>query len=224
MKTAVRVALSWLAFLCSPPSARADTELPALHARFAMKHADGRVEHMELVRSRDRIEHRFIERGYSELWLRDARGELEHVRAFPQDGKSVHYTAGDLRTIHLTADWRALNSLLSERELSALRQAGKPRSFAAHTVRQLRGTLRGQPAQLGWIDAVALPAQLTLGTGQDKVVVSLLALSDCTATLCGDDTASLRSLEFADLGDMEYDPFVRRYLAHQDHGHAHNPH
>lgn len=202
-----------------PARVRAEGELPAVVAHFALKRADGSSEHLTLVRSPGRIEHRFVERGYSELWLRDARGELEHVRSFPRDGKSVHYTSGDLRTISLAPDWSALSSLLGTSELSSLVARGTQRALEKRQARVLLGSLRAQPARLVWLDDVALPAQLSLGRGKSKVVITLQSLSACTPALCSPDKAELRSLEFADLGDMEYDPFVRRFLAHESHGH-----
>jgi hypothetical protein len=221
---ALGIVLLTLSGLTLTRAARGDAGVPALRARFAMTRADGRTEHLELLRVPDRVEHRFVERGYSELWRRDARGELEHVRSFPGDGKAVHYTAGDLSTIHLAPDWRALESLLGASELSALREVGRSRSAKAGSLRMLSGTLRGQPARVSWRDDVALPAQLALGEGKSKVVISLLSVTACTSDSCaGEDTSSLRSIEFADLGDMEYDPFVRRFLAHEG-GHAHGGH
>ena len=201
----------------------ADAEPPAVFARFALTRGDGHIEHLELSRQSGRIEHRFVERGYSELWLRDARGELEHVRSYPRAGKSVHYTSGDLRTISLSPDWGALSSLLGSGELASLKPTGAEQKLHQRRARVLRGQLRAQPARLSWLDDVALPAELVLGQGKSKVVISLLSVEDCTPALCSSTLASLRSLEFADLGDMEYDPFVRSFLA-QDaadaHGHS----
>jgi len=217
-------ALPWLVLALVvarvPDAVRADVELPAVVAHFELKRADGSSEHLTLVRSPGRIEHQFVERGYSELWLRDTRGELEHVRSFPRDGKSVHYTPGDLRTIALAPDWSALCSLLGAGELASLTPQGKQRVLDKRPARVLRGSLRAQPARLVWLDDVALPAELSLGRGKSKVVIKLLSLSACTPALCAPEKTELRSLEFADLGDMEYDPFVRRFLA-QD---AHEPH
>jgi hypothetical protein len=219
-----RSALPWLLLALSvayaPGRVRADSELPSVVARFALKRADGSSEHLTLVRSPGRIEHQFLERGYSELWLRDERGELEHVRSFPRDGKSVHYTAGDLQTISLVPDWSALASLLGASELASLAPRGTQRVLERRQARVLLGSLRAQPARLVWLDDVALPAQLSLGRGKGKVVITLLSLSACTPALCSPVRSELRSLEFADLGDMEYDPFVRRFLA-QD---AQEPH
>ncbi|MET0384346.1 MAG: hypothetical protein ABW321_00230 [Polyangiales bacterium] len=202
--------------------ARADAPLPDLRARYVMRRAQ-HTEHLELVRQGNRIVHRFAERGYYETWKRDARGQLEHVRAFPSEGSSVHYTPGDLRTIGLWPTWDSLASLLSERERLALTAAGDKRSFQRQTARMLKGRLRGQPAQLEWLDSYALPARMTIGEGDAKLVVELVELESCDASSCSvGSPTGLRAIEFADLGDKEYDPFVRKFMARDEHGRGHD--
>jgi len=213
----------------APTRARAEEapeSTPAVLATYAIERPGQPSEQLVLVRTGDRVEHRFAQRGTAELWRRDPRGELEHVKAYPGDGKSVHYTAGDLRTIALAPSWDELASLVGARELRDLKQAGS-RRLAGRAARLLRGTLRGQPAELAWLDALSLPAYLRLGTGAQRTVLRLVDVRPCTDELCAEyDARALRSIEFADLGDMEYDPFVRRFLArearsHGAHAHAH---
>jgi hypothetical protein len=193
--------MHWLAvlfLLCALPAAASE---PGLRARYALKRGD-HVEHLELVRAGDRVAHTFVERGVRELWQRDARGELEHWRAFPAQGKSVHYTPGDLRTINLWPRWDALTQLISASELATL----KPNKKGV-----LAGTLRGLPARVEWRDDVALPKRILIG----PLTMELLSVEPVSAV----EGDSLQSIEFADLGDKEYDPFVRRFLAHNQHEH-----
>jgi hypothetical protein len=188
-----------LLVLCALPAAA--SELAAVRARYALKRGD-HVEHLELVRAADRVAHTFVERGVRELWQRDARGELEHWRAYPAQGKSVHYTPGDLRTINSWPRWDALTQLISASELATL----KPNKKGV-----LEGTLRGQPARVEWRDDVALPKRISIG----QLSMELLSVEPVSAV----ERDTLTSIEFADLGDMEYDPFVRRFLAHDHHQH-----
>jgi hypothetical protein len=203
--------------------ASADGEPPPVCARYALRRSHGELEHLELMRTADRVAHRFLERGQHELWERDARGELEHVRSYPAQGKSVHYTSGDLRTINLWPAWDVLAQLVGTRELNALSPAGNKQGFQRMSARVLKGPLRGQPAKVEWLDALALPNKLVLGTGVHRLTMELVGVN-ADADSCSSEPR-LRSLEFADLGDMEYDPFVRSFLAHEAHGHgAHGVH
>jgi hypothetical protein len=195
--------MRWLALLmllCALP-AGASSEVAAVRARYALRRG-GHVEHLEVVRVGDRVAHTFVERGVRELWQRDARGELEHWRAYPAQGTSVHYTPGDLRTIHMWPRWDTLTQLISASERAALEPNKKG---------VLEGMLRGQPARVQWREDVALPKRIVLG----KLTMELLSVEPASVV----EGDSLRSIEFADLGDMEHDPFVRRFLAHDHHDH-----
>jgi len=208
--------LSALALLLAAVSVRADDAPPSVLARFVVQHADGAPEQLVVVRTSDRIEHRFVSRGSVERWRRDARGELEHEKLYPSEGKSVHYTAGDLRTIHVEPSWEELGSLIGASERGALTPAGQKKGLAGRTARLSRGKVRGQPAQLEWLDDVSLPALLTTGSGRERTTVRLVSVEPCSADACAETPSdALRSIEFADLGDKEYDPFVRRFMARE---------
>ncbi len=199
--------MRWLAFLitlCALP-ALASPEAPAVRARYALKRG-AHVEHLELARAGDRVAHTFVERGVRELWQRDARGDLEHWRAYPAQGASVHYAPGDLRTINLWPRWETLTQLITAQELATLTPNKK---------RILEGKLRGQDARVEWDAAHALPKRVVLG----ELTMELQAVEPIAEV----EPDTLRSIEFADLGDMEQDPFVRRFLA-QQHPHEHPLH
>lgn len=199
---------------------RAEGELPAVLARFAVQHAGGAPEQLVVVRTDTRIEHRFVTRGVVERWRRDARGELEHEKLFPKDGKSVHYTAGDLRTIQYEPSWEQLGSLIGTKERSGLSAAGQKKSLGGRTARISRGQVRGEPAQLEWLADVSLPALLATGHVRERTTVKLVSIEPCSESTCAETPSdALRSIEFADLGDMEYDPFVRRFMAREMPGH-----
>lgn len=194
-----------LLLVCALPALAGGADAPALRAQYVLKRGK-RVEHLELTRAGDRVAHTFVERGVRELWQRNAHGELEHWRAYPAQGASVHYTPGDLRTIHLWPRWDTLAQLISAPELAAL----KPGKRGV-----LEGTLRGQPARVEWLTERELPKRITLG----ELTIELVSIEDCEAV----SPDRLRSVEFADLGDMEHDPFVRGFLAREA-NHAHPLH
>jgi hypothetical protein len=146
--------LAWTATASAPALAGAQRALPALLARYQVGHGD-RVERMELLRTDWRIEHRFIDRGLTEVWERDARGELSHWKVFPSAGRVVHYTPGDLRAIHTEPSWEQLATLLSPSERARLKRVGA-RRVRGRTVTVLRGELTGGRAQLLWSDALGL--------------------------------------------------------------------
>jgi hypothetical protein len=195
--------------------AQAEPALPSVYARYVLRRPGQASEQLLLVRTERRIEHRFVERGIHEIWQRDRQGELEHVKAFGREGKSVHYTAGDLRTIALAPSWDELASLIGRPARAGLRQTEKRSRVRNRDARLLTGMLGGLAARVHWLDEPSLPAKIEIA-GQKGLSLELVDLTVCTETLCSPQTEEgLRSLEFADLGDMHYDPFVRRFLARE---------
>lgn len=168
-------------WLSASPTVEASDDrsvVPSIWARYALIRPGTPVEHLVVVRDRDRIEHRYLERAETFAWERSPGGEIEHLKIFARDKRAVHFTPGDLRTIAMTPHWDGL--------------------FA-------------------WLADLALPENLTLGKGAGRVELRLLELTDCSSQRCAQtSTRDLRVLEFADLGDMEHDPFARNFL-HPEH-------
>jgi hypothetical protein len=190
-------------------------------AHYEITH-DGRSERLDVVRTNDRIEHRYLTRGITEVWSRDARGELSHWKVFHQAKHSVHFTAGDLRTIEAEPSWEQLATLISPSERAKLKAKGSRRTAHGPAI-LLEGLIDHQRARVLWNEPAGWPEEVALGSGDKRKKYSLLSAEACSTRMCAPfDTSSVREIEFADLGDMESDPFVRSFLAtFAGHGHAH---
>ena len=194
---------------------------PEVLARYEVRRAGKPPARLELLRGAERVEHRYVGADAIEVWRRVAPDELEHLALSPRSGKGVRYTAGDLRALAGEPEWSALGSLLSERERAALTRVGTQR-VGGRMLPRLRGTLRGQPVRVTWREDVALPLALSVGVGRERVMLRLLEVEACTPARCTPTSlADLRLLDFADLGDMTHDPFVRAYLKRAQRGHTH---
>ena len=215
-----RAALALLTLAACLGTAVAQAE-PAVLARYEIRRAGKPPVQLELLRHADLVEHRYEGADTIAVWRRVAPDELEYLALSPRAGKGVRYTAGDLRALADDAGWSALGSLLDEQERAALSRVGTQRS-AGRALPRLRGTLRGKPVRVTWREDVQLPLALSLGTGQERLVLRLLRVEVCTPERCAPtSTDELTLLDFADLGDMTYDPFVRAYLRRHGLRHAH---
>lgn len=205
------------------PAVGAQGALPLSIAHYEVTH-DGRNERLDVMRKGDRIEHRYLTRGITEVWTRASNGELEHWKVFQQAQRSVHYTAGDLRTIEAEPSWEQLATLISPADRAKLKAKGTKRSGATKTT-VLEGKLEHQQARLLWNEATGWAQELALGAGHHQKKYRLLSAEACSPTSCAPlDISRVREIEFADLGDMETDPFVRTFLAtFAGHAHAHEP-
>jgi hypothetical protein len=105
---------TWIFVHVVPGAVRAEAEPAPSIARYEARHGK-HAERVELLRAARRIEIRYLARGITEVWERDARGELWHTRLYHRAQRVVTFTPGDLRTIHLEPAWEALGRLSAEK-------------------------------------------------------------------------------------------------------------
>ncbi|MBI5751402.1 MAG: hypothetical protein HZA59_04550 [Hydrogenophilales bacterium] len=166
---------------------------------------------------------------YAEVWQRDERGQLTLTRVFHQDRKMIQYTPGELRTQGRHKDWATLNSIIDPRQLTTLKRVGAMH-FLGRPASRYTGTLGGEKIEVLWLANEALAAKLVRSGRDGSVSLELKELRASPdsrwpqANLARADKYAF--LDGADLGDMEYDPFVQRVLGVDGgHGaHAHHAH
>jgi hypothetical protein len=162
----------------------------------------------------------------AEVWKRDIRGDITLIRVFHQDQKLIQYTSGELRTQSRYPDWVSLNSIFDPRKISALKRVGTV-SYLGRPASCYQGKLDSQKVKVVWLDSEALTAKVVRSWRGNSVTLELKELRtvpDANWPQAGLGKAEAYALlDGADLGDMEYDPFVQRVLGRDgDHGgHAH---
>ncbi len=128
------------------------------------------------------------------------------LRVFPQYQRTIWYPAGDLRALGKEAKWRGV--------------AGWP-DPQHHDYRMVSGStsiVQGCPAQeyMGadgdkvlWLDQVKLPARMA----DAGVVWQLVSLQRVSREETFELWTQWQSTDFADVGDNESDPFLRRMIS-----------
>lgn len=189
--------------------------------------ADGhrKTDRLHVARRARQVE--FARAGYVELWERDDRGEITWQRIFHEHRKLIGYTPGELRTQSLTPSWNALNTLIDTNVLKNLKRTGQTR-WQHRWATQYRGRLGEENVDVLWLEAERLPAEIVR---RGKNGAYRLSLRELRATPASGwpqaellRAADYEYIDAADLGDREYDPFVRRVLAMdaaRGSGHAH---
>lgn len=98
-------------------------------------------------------------------------------------------------------------------------------SIATATMMVLEGRIDGAPARLWWLPGERLPALLEHGRGGTLVRLRLRELHAVPPASWPGMTETRLSgfgtIDAADFGDMEYDPFVRKVMRQDGHVHAH---
>ncbi|HTU60911.1 MAG TPA: hypothetical protein VMF89_20805, partial [Polyangiales bacterium] len=142
-----------------------------------------------------------------DLWLRRA-AELRLVRVFPREKTAVEYTEGQLRALGTARSWQHLGSLLPAHPAKlGLKHVGAG-TFQQRKTQRFEGELNGDRVVVQWLESEQLPAQLTVK--QRTVTLQKLVLG--RPELAPEaETKRYRRIDAADLGDLEHDPFVKRY-------------
>lgn len=201
----------------------------AAHYRETRRVADARTESAEWYFTRQENHVESARGDYAEVWQRDERGELTLTRVFHRGRKLIQYTPGELRTQGRQQDWSALNSIIDPRQVAALKQVGTV-SVLGRPASRYTGKINGERIEVTWLTKEALAAKVVRAGRDGSVSLELKELRSSPdsrwpqTSLARADRYAF--LDGADLGDMEYDPFVQRVLGVDGgHGaHAHHPH
>ena len=186
-------------------------------------HTPARPVDWYLIRKPEQVE--IARAGYVELWQKDTRGEVSWQRIFHDDRKRISYTPGDLRAQNHALSWATLNTVLDfEQVLANLHPVGKM-TFLERPATRYVGKIGREEIDLIWLDAEKLPGRMQRREIHldDSLVLQELR-TDPAPDWPGSDPArsgDYEELDGTDLGDREYDPFVRKVQAMDGHNHAH---
>lgn len=195
-----------------------------LRAEYRVRDARGERT-LVLVRSDDRIEYR-MQGEPAEVWRKTPDG-IARLELFADDKRSVAWSPGDLRTTGRMPQWPQLASPIHPELRTRLQRGGDSKVLGAAAARYRGESAEGQPIALDWIEAEGLPAYYRSGPRKAKpddagaYELRLIGLERVPAGMAFTDTAGYRETDYADLGDMELDPFAASYLKHRGDGHSH---
>ncbi|MEK6750557.1 MAG: hypothetical protein AABY83_15365, partial [Pseudomonadota bacterium] len=120
-------------------------------------------------------------------------------------------------------DWTMLNQVVAERQLRALKHVATV-IFLGRPAERYIGHQGEEKIEVVWLPHEALAAKYVRATHKQRMTLELKELHPSPAAHWPNaNPATSEAYDFldgADLGDMEYDPFVRRVLASDgQHGH-----
>jgi len=206
------VAATPLAAASPPAGAAQPADAPNLAARFRVtwtpRGRPAQIQQWQLQRSATEIS--WIKGdGREDIWRRDASG-IRLERVLRRDRHVIDYSAGELRTLGVVADWRALGSLFTDADLARLQPLPDPKAGAWP---HYRGVVSGEQVDLRWDPVARLPVQLLRRGKTGQVLYQRLALRDTPAADwpgAGAGTGDFQRLDAADFGDMDGNPVVRQ--------------
>lgn len=218
----------WLAFAAGPVVSVADAAdpPPTVAARFEVRVSPAAGEAPPprtwlLWREPDRVETR-LPTGVGEIWRRDGRGDVYYRRLFHEHRRLIEYTPVDLRALGAAPDWARLAHLIDPALLgNELKRVGTTTAFDRAAIRY-RGRVRGIRHEVLWLVRERLPARMRLQYGDRTVTVRLKAIHPIERSPWPrTNTDAYRVTDYADIGDDDADPFLRRLLNEAGPAHAH---
>lgn len=138
-----------------------------------------------------------------DVWLRQPNG-LKLLRVFHADRMVFEYAPGELAALGVRLSWDDLTGLVSPADQATLKTAGSLRA----------GRVGNDTVSAEWPADDALPQQLTRRNAGGEV---RFVRSVCSGSAEVDvNFDGYGRIDAADFGDMEYNPVVRKAMAHDE--------
>ncbi|OAI17665.1 hypothetical protein A1507_10490 [Methylomonas koyamae] len=158
--------------------------------------------------------------GLGELWQRDGKA-LIHRKLYHNDRRAIEFQEDDLKMLGGKPAWQKLALLVDPAVLERL-AAGGEEWLDGKPVREYRGTAAGAE----WHVVVRLDLGLPVliertahGSAEHTELLNAYPLGQ--APWQPSSSESYEIIDYADLGDKEYDPFVIKVQAQMGHEHHH---
>lgn len=196
-------------------AAQASPDLVAVYESSSSRESQNAVRAEQvwnLRREADRVEYRYPAKGYVEIWERTRGGEIALSGVFTELRRIVNYTSGDLRALGRYPEWAMVGSLIDPAALGRLEHSGGGTVLGRQAQRFI-GRVGDEDIEILWLEDNALPALIRQVGPAGERRLRLLHLDSLAAGSEGrQETAGYERIDFADMGDNESDPFVKRLL------------
>lgn len=155
-----------------------------------------------------------------ELWQRDGH-TITHRKLYHGDQRAIEFQDDDLRMLNTTPSWQKLALLVDQKLLEQLTASSLDWSDGYPT-----REYAGKVAETEWRIIMRMDLGLPLliereHTGFSERTELLHAYTLSAAPWQPTSTAGYDVIDFADLGDKEYDPFVIKVQSQMGHEHHH---
>lgn len=160
--------------------------------------------------------------GLGELWQRDGKAKaLIHRKLYHADRRAIEFQEDDLRMLEIKPSWQKLALLVDQKVLEQL-SAGDVEWSDNHPVREYEGKIGDSQWHIVMRMDLGLPVLIDRehdGVSEHTELLNAYELN--AAPWQPTPTNGYDIIDYADLGDKEYDPFVIKVQAQMGHDHHH---
>lgn len=179
---------------------------------------------LNVIRSGNQVVYQYPASQMADVWTLEQGNQLSLARYFDAHRRGIEYYAGDLRSLqeHKDNRWQKLAHVV---DVSGFSPQGRSGSGCDEVAQY-----RNSGYQIDYLAAYQLPKSMTFYLNGKPTVSYRLNKIGASADFKGlmNSYQRYRSLDFADIGDSEADPFVRRMINmgfiehhHENDGHQH---
>ena len=176
-------------------------------------------------RADNQVEMRNPQDNSSEEWTRLANGQVEYSMIFHDDKKTIDYNAVDLGMIGETPNWTKTTLLFSP-EMMATLVSDSDETLFNQTAIHYKSNLPNTVFEVTWLTQMQVPAMIKREVNGQTITTKIVSLEPAVKSMLSNPAASAYDhTVFADIGDMESDPFVKSVMhklkGSHDHDHGH---
>lgn len=188
--------------------------LSSLSAEFTTRiygKGDNTTTQWQLWRSAERVEWLNVSANTSELWTKTSQNLWFYSKVFHADQHIIEYSPVDLHLLQVAPAWQSFAAALDPTLLQKLPNARKIKPLDGFQRIQYRGSLDGTAYEIDWLPELSLATRVkTVEEGLTRVTELKRPLVIADNSQSPQNTSRYRVIEYADLGDMERDPFVMK--------------
>ncbi|WAK02315.1 hypothetical protein [Methylobacter sp. YRD-M1] len=158
--------------------------------------------------------------GLGELWQRDGK-TLIHRKLYHADRRAIEFQEDDLRMLEIKPSWQKLALLVEQKVLEQL-SAGDVEWSDNHPIREYEGKIGDSQWHIVMRMDLGLPVLIDRehdGMSEHTELLNTYELN--AAPWQPTPTNGYEIIDYADLGDKEYDPFVIKVQSQMGHDHHH---
>lgn len=175
-----------------------------------------------LWRTKNRIETRNETTQMGEVWTRVSSNQMAHDKLFLADQTVLEYAPGELRAAQQTVDWDRLGGLVEVKTLARDFKPGGTTVVLGRTAQIYQRQSAAGLEVIWWLPAEQVAALIRRELPDRTVTTQLQEIYPVgQPPWTPGSTAGFRTIDYADLGDMESDPFVQKITRQLGHAHEH---
>ncbi len=157
-----------------------------------------------------------------EMWQLGKNGDVIYFAIYHDEKLVIEYTPGDLRVLHQTPEWHRLERVVDVDSLRSNLKVSCEAEIFGRCAHFYKGQIKGIEYEMWWLEREQMPAMIRQVYPDRTVTLTLKEIYPIHESPWPYGRhRDYRHIDYADIGDRESDPVLKRLLHKNNHVHAH---